>query len=314
MDAAVVSENPAKPNRKLVVALAAMAGLFGGCLIASLRRRMSGGVVRARDIERDTGLTVYASVPFSKQQRCARCRAWSPVHARRLTLLAHLDGDSLPIESLRSLRTALQFILLEAANGIVLITGPTAGVGKSFTAANLAAVLAASSQRVLLVDADLRDGDLHRHFGLRETPGLADLVQSDTPFDQLVHRAVLPRLDVLARGNRPDHPSELLMSDRLARCLGEIRARYDVVLIDTPPVLAVADAMALGGYAGAALLVVRQGETTVAQIDESARRMAKAGVTLNGVVLNGVKPRPGDAAYGPDAYRYTTSRYRASKV
>ncbi|GAB7522858.1 polysaccharide biosynthesis tyrosine autokinase [Paraburkholderia sp. 2C] len=318
VDTAVVSGNPVKPNRKLVVVLGAMVGLFGGCLLAWFRRQLSQGIMHARDIERDTGLPVYASVPYSKiqQARDARsyARMWSPAQAGRVTLLAHTDSDSLPIEALRSFRTALQFLLLEASNNIVLLSGPTPGVGKSFTSANLAAVLANSQQRVLLIDADMRDGDLHRHFGQREGPGLADLIALEKPFEELVHRAVLPRLDVLTRGVAPSNPSELLMSKRFTHFVSEIARQYDVVLIDTPPVLAVADVGALGQLAGSAFLVVRQGSTTVAQIKESAKRLAHVGATLDGLVLNGVKPRPGDKTYGYGMYSYPGPRAKASKA
>jgi tyrosine-protein kinase Etk/Wzc len=307
VDTAVISDEPVKPKRKLVVALGGMVGLFGGCLIAWFRRQMSRGIVHAREIERDTGLPVYASVPHSKQQRSHDARMWSPAQASKLTLLAHVDGDSLPIEALRSFRTALQFVMLEASNNVVLMSGPTPGVGKSFTSANLAAVIAASHQRVLLVDADLRDGDLHRHFGLREGPGLADLISTERPFDELVRRTVLPRLDVLTRGVAPSNPSEMLMSPRFTRFVKDISAQYDVVLIDTPPVLAVADVGSLSQLAGSAFLVVRQNVTTVAQIRESAKRLAHVGVALNGLLLNDVKARPGDKVYGYGSYAYTAA-------
>jgi tyrosine-protein kinase Etk/Wzc len=314
VDTAVVSGNPVKPNRKLVVVLGAMVGLFSGCLLAWFRRQLSQGIMHARDIERDTGLPVYASVPHSKQQRTRDTRMWSPAQAGKVTLLAHLDGDSQPIEALRSFRTALQFVLLETNNNIVLMTGPTPGVGKSFTSANLAAVLANSHQRVLLIDADMRDGDLHRHFGQREAPGLADLIEHEKPFEELVHRSVLPRLDVLARGVVPSNPSEMLMSKRFTHFVNEIAKQYDIVLIDTPPVLAVADVGSLGQLAGTAFLVVRQGSTTVAQIKESAKRLAHVGVMLNGLVLNDVKPRPGDKVYGYGTYPYPGGRAQTSKA
>ncbi|MFC0401437.1 polysaccharide biosynthesis tyrosine autokinase [Paraburkholderia rhizosphaerae] len=314
VDTAVVSGNPVKPNRKLVVVLGAAVGLFGGCLLAWFRRQLSQGVMHAREIERDTGLAVYASVPHSKLQQARDTRSWSPSQANRITLLAHLDSDSLPIEALRSFRTALQFVLLEASNNIVLMTGPTPGVGKSFTSANLAAVLANSHQRVLLIDADMRDGDLHRHFGKHAGPGLADLIEHEKPFDDVVHRAVLPCLDLVARGIAPSNPSELLMSKRFTHFVSEIAAQYDVVLIDTPPVLAVADVGSLGQIVGSAFLVVRQGATTLAQIKESAKRLAHVGVTLDGLVLNDVKARPGDKTYGYGMYSYPGPRAKASKA
>jgi tyrosine-protein kinase Etk/Wzc len=307
VDTAVVSAEPVKPKRKLVVGLGGVVGLFGGCLIAWFRRQIARGIVHARDIERDTGLPVYASVPHSKQQRSQDTRMWSPAQASKMTLLAHVDGDSLPIEALRSFRTALQFVMMEASNNVVLMSGPTPGVGKSFTSANLAAVIAASHQRVLLVDADLRDGDLHRHFGEREGPGLAEMISTDQTFGELVHRAVLPRLDLLTRGVAPSNPSEMLMSQRFIQFVKDVSPQYDVVLIDTPPVLAVADVGSLSQLAGSAFLVVRQNVTTVAQIRESAKRLAHVGVALNGLLLNDVKARPGDKVYGYGSYSYTAA-------
>jgi tyrosine-protein kinase Etk/Wzc len=314
VDQAVVSELPVKPNRKLVVVLAGLLGLSFGCLVAWVRSKFAQGVLHARDIERDSGLSVYVSVPLSKPQRQRDQRNWPPLSAGKISLLAHLDSDSLPIESLRSFRTALQYVMLEAANNIVLITGPTPGVGKTFTVANLAAVFAASNQRVLLIDADMRAGDMHRHFGLTENQGLAELLADTASVESVIRAAVLPRLDVITRGRAPARPSELLTSKRLARLLGEMSAQYDLVLVDTPPVLAVTDVGVIGRMAGASFLVVRQGETTLAQIKESTKRLAQVGVPLDGIVLNGVMPRPGDRGYGVAAYSYSASASHVSEA
>ncbi|CAM2141934.1 putative tyrosine-protein kinase EpsB [Pararobbsia alpina] len=314
VDKAQVAELPVKPNRKIVVLLSALVGVFGGCLIAWIRSQMHKSIVHARDIETTTGLPVYAIVPHSKQQRLTDGRRWSPKHAGRVGVLAHVHSDSIPIESLRNFRTALQFVMLNSANNIVVVTGATPGVGKTFTTANMAAVLAASNKTVLLVDADMRKGDVSRHFGLPQGPGLAEMIGNDMQVEEVVQRDVLPRLDVITCGKVPPHPSELLSSPRFTRFLEGASEHYDVVLIDTPPVLAVADAGIVGNQAGSVFLVTKQGETTFGQIKESIKRLSHAGVPLNGVVLNGVRARPGDKQYGYGQYSYPTVPARASRA
>ncbi|RKP59143.1 polysaccharide biosynthesis tyrosine autokinase [Pararobbsia silviterrae] len=310
VDTAQVAELPVKPNRKLVVILAALVGIFGGSLIAWIRSQMHKSIVHAREIE-DMGLPVYAIVPYSKQQRASDARRWSSKRAQNVQVLAHVRSDSLPVESLRNFRTALQFVMLNAPNNIVVMTGATPGVGKTFTTANLATVLAASNKRVLVVDADMRKGDLSRHFGLSRTPGLADMIGSEMLADEVVRRDVLPRLDVVTCGATPAQPSELLSSARFSRFLEGAAEQYDVVLIDTPPVLAVSDAAAIGHQAGSLFLVTQQGETTYGQIKETVKRLNHVGVPVNGVVLNGVRARPGDKLYGYGQYSYASPHARA---
>lgn len=314
VDKAQVAELPVKPNRKIVVLLATLVGVFGGCLISWIRSQMHKAIVHASDIENTTGLPVYAIVPHSKQQRVTDGRRWSVKHAGRVGVLAHVHSDSLPIESLRNFRTALQFVMLNAANNIVVVTGATPGVGKTFTTSNIAAVLAASNKRVLLVDADMRKGDVHRHFGLPQGPGLSEMIGSDKQAEDVVQRDVLPRLDVVTCGKVPPQPSELLSSARFTRFLEGASEHYDVVLIDTPPVLAVSDAGAIGSQAGSVFLVTKQGETTFGQIKESIKRLSHVGVPLNGVVLNGVRARPGDKMYGYGQYSYPSAPARASRA
>lgn len=305
VDSAVVPDNPVKPNRKLVVALALAIGLFGGITVAWVRRQMFGGIGQPQEIESAVGLPVFASVPLSKDQQNVDKRAGA---VRGVSLLAHLERDSLAIESLRSFRTALQIALLDAHNNVVLMTGAEPNVGKSFVSANLAAVLAASNQRVLLIDADMRRGDLNRHFNIAASPGLAELIGGTMPPGEVVHRNVLPKLDVLTRGGSPPNPSELLLDPSLGNFLRAASAEYDVVIVDSPPVLAVADAATLGHHAGTAFLVVRQGATTIARLREATKRLSQVGVLLKGVVFNGVRPRPGGYGYGyARQYRYQST-------
>ena len=305
VDTAFIPENPVKPNRKVVVGLSVLIGLFVGVGVAWVRKRWFGAMVQPHEVEAGCGIPVYAVVPLSKQQMTLDAKKGKR-RAGEVSLLAVDDSDSISVESLRSFRSALQFILLEAENNIVLISGPTPEVGKSFVASNLAAVLAASDQRVLLIDADLRRGDLSRRFGITQAPGLAEIILGQ-PLEASLRRNVLPNLDVIARGRTQGNPSDLLLSSVLSGFLKNISMNYDVVIIDSPPVLAVTDATALGHHAGTSFLVVRQGVTTVPQVRESIKRFAQAGVPMNGAVFNGFKSRPGNDGYGYGSYAYATT-------
>ena len=127
-------------------------------------------------------------------------------------MLAIAAPEEPAVESLRSLRTALQFALLDARNNIVLLSGPTPGLGKSFVSANFAAVLGAAGKRVLLLDADLRKGHIHQYFGLARGQGLSDLIAGTVQLAQVLRVGVMPNVDLLTTGSLPPNPGELLQS------------------------------------------------------------------------------------------------------
>ncbi len=295
VDRATVADHPVKPKRKLVVALAVLIGLCAGVATAWLRERLLGGITQPDEIEAISGLPVLASVLFSSEQ--------ARIDKRRgkvtgIPVLAHMQRDSLTVDSVRSLRSALRITLPQAHNNIVLISGAEPNVGKSFTSVNLAAVLAASNQRVLLIDGDLRRGSLGRHFNVAPAPGLTELISGEATLDQAVHGGVLPNLDLITRGSIPSNPSELLLGAPLGELMRAASANYDVVIVDSPAVLPVDDAATLGQHAGTALIVARHRVTTVARLAEATKRLARAGVLLKGVVLNGFQPRAGIHGYG----------------
>jgi len=295
VDRATVPDKPVKPKRKLVVVLSAMIGLCAGLAVAWLRRHVFGGIHQPSEIEAAIGLPVVANVLFSREQ--LRLDKRLP-NVRGAPVLAHLEGDSLAVDSLRSLRTVVRAALSESHNNVVLISGAEPNVGKSFICANLAVVLAASQQRVLLIDADMRRGDLHRHFNVGASPGLSELISGVLAFEQVVHRDVLRNLDVIVRGSEPTNPSELLIGDALHDLLRKAQAAYDVVLIDSPAVLPVDDAATLGQHAGIALLVARQSASTVTRLGEAVKRLCQLGIPLRGVVLNAMHPDVGTYGYG----------------
>jgi tyrosine-protein kinase Etk/Wzc len=213
------------------------------------------------------------------------------------------------------LRTALQFAIVEAKNNVVVIAGPAPGAGKSFISSNLAAVLAMAGKRVLLVDGDMRKGRLHEYLGLVRGRGLSELIESNAPFGDVLHSNVIDGLDFLSTGALPKNPAELLLNSRLAKLIEAFSKSYDVVVIDSPPVLAVADTGTLASMAGTTFLVARAEATRLGELTESAKRLAQNGVRLNGIVFNGANPRLEQSRFGSKygGYRYVAYEYGADQ-
>lgn len=182
----------------------------------------------------------------------------------------------------------MQFALMDAKNRVIVLTGPTPGIGKSFLAVNLAVLLAHSGKKVLLIDADMRRGVLDRYFGLAPAPGLSELLSDQSALADAIRETPVPGLSFIPAGTRPPNPSELLMSARLPQYLEGLGKRYDVVLVDSPPVLAVTDATIFGRMAGSTFLVLRSGMHTEGEIADAIKRLRTAGVDLQGGIFNGV--------------------------
>ncbi|MDP3842910.1 MAG: polysaccharide biosynthesis tyrosine autokinase [Oxalobacteraceae bacterium] len=309
VDAAVLPKNPIKPKRLIVIAIALFMGLFLGVICAFVKKSLFGGVDDAHEIEQMLGLTVYANIPHSKQQEGLYQQVLAK--SRQMSVLAEIDPTDTAIESLRSFRTSLQFSMLDAKNNIILITGATPGLGKSFVSVNFAAVLAVAGKKVLLVDADLRKGYLHQYFGFGRENGLSDLVAGTCSLEQVVHKDVVKNVDFIATGNMPPNPSELLLHENIGLMLQTLSGSYDYVLIDTPPILAVSDTLILGPHVGAIFMIARAGQSTIGDIKESVKRCSQTGIPVKGVIFNDIKHRPGGYGYGYKygKYRYTQYKY-----
>ena len=310
VDAPVVPERSIKPRKAQILAISGVLGLLLGMGLAFLRSSLRPGIKDPADIESTTGLHVFATVPHSAGQDGLSKLIKSQAPGNHL--LAITQPEDAGIESLRSLRTALQFAMLDARNNIVLVTGPTPGIGKSFTSANFAAVLGAGGKRVLLIDADMRKGHLHQFFGLKRGHGLSELITGSRALSDVVRQAVAPNLDLISTGTLPPNPGELLMSPATKALLATLSAHYDLVLIDTPPVLAVSDTQVLAPHAGTVFLVARAEVTALGELQESAKRLGQAGVPVKGVVFNDLdtsRQRFGGYGYKNSRYRYTNYQY-----
>ncbi|MFZ3117090.1 MAG: polysaccharide biosynthesis tyrosine autokinase [Variovorax sp.] len=311
LDDAVVPEVPVKPNRKVIVGAALALGLFLGIVVAFLRNAFIEQRIRdPHEVETHTGLPVFSTIPMSNAQDAIAKRRLTGATGVRLLAIEHPDDPA--VESLRSLRTAMQFAMLESPNNRVLITGATPGLGKSFVSANFAALMAAAGKRTLLIDADLRRGHAHQYFGLQRHGGLSELIAGSLTVQQTVHRQVVPDLDFLATGQLPPNPSELLVSESFKATLERLSELYDLVVIDTPPVLVAADTMTVAMHAGTVLLVARADQSTMGELKESVRRLSLGGRAATGVLLNAMNvDKRAYSAYKYGRYRYTNYNYES---
>lgn len=302
IDNPMVPERPVKPNRSLVVALAALTGLFLGVISAFVKKSLKREIDDPSVIEKMLGVPVYATIPHSKKLR--ELHKKSSAKSQKIPLLAHVSSTDGAIESLRTFRTALQFSMSHSTNNIVLMTGATSGLGKSCVSVNLGAIIATSGKKVLLLDADLRSGHLHQYFSMGRQDGLSEAISGEMRLEQVIHRGVMENMDFIPTGRLPANPSELLLRPNFGILLQSLSANYDLVLIDATPILAVSDALIVGSHAGTIYLMTRAGVSTVEEIKESLKRLSQAGIEAKGVLFNDLKPRSGryDYDYGKNEH------------
>ena len=301
--AAVNLNSPAWPKPLPVLLAGTLLGL--GVMVAFVlaQQMFRRGVEDPIDIEL-LGLPVYASIPHSaKGQALARRRIGQRRDGRH-RLLALAAPTDLAMEALRSLRTSLHFARMRTRNNLLMISAPSPGVGKTFICANLAVTIAQTGQRVLLIDADMRRGTLHDAVGVRWEGGLSDVIAGRVPLEEAVRKvAGADNLSFISRGAIPSNPSELLMHEHFSDLLKRVSGEYDIVLIDTPPVLAVTDAAVIGHHAGTCLMVVRWGLNQQREIALAKQRLEQTGVEVKGAIFNGVEKR-GAGEYAYSYYEY----------
>ncbi|RRN78782.1 polysaccharide biosynthesis tyrosine autokinase [Pseudoxanthomonas sp. SGD-10] len=303
------TSNPVKPRKALVVLVATMLGAFLAIAFVFVQRMLNPGIEDPAVIE-ELGLPVYAAIPLSNSKALptAKRDRLGVHHIRadgRQHLLAVDEPADLAVEALRSLRTSLHFAMLEAKNNILTISGPRPGVGKTFVSSNLAAVIAQAGQRVLVVDADMRKGTLHKLLGISHKNGLSDVLVGKLDLDAAIHAVPdLPNMHYIVRGDIPPNPSELLMHPRFKQIVETLAPRYDLVIIDTPPILAVTDAAIVGAHAGSTLLVTRFGLNQAKEIVLALKRFEQNGVQVKGTIFNAVEKRAtGYYSYGYYEYK-----------
>jgi len=285
------------PDKVGTLIFLCLLGASVGAGIVLVRRFWSRGVEDPKILETQLGMPVFAIIPHSIAQLhiLELLRKKGP----GIKLLSeHAPGD-LAIEAVRSLRTTLHFSMHDAPNNVLLLVGPSPSIGKTFVSSNLACILAQTGKKVCLIDGDMRRGRLHDAFDTKRKPGLSDYLSHKSTLEDVLRKSHEPNLTFISTGQLPPNPSELLLSDRTLLLLETLSAQFDLVLIDSPPLLAVADAIVLAKFAGSTLMVLRHGAHRLAEIEQAVARLANADVRVKGCVFNDVVTLAGaGAGYG----------------
>lgn len=304
IDTAVEPVEPIKPKKLIILILSMFVGGFIGVLLALLRDLMRSGIKDATQIENELDIPVYATV------------ARSPVQENRIKflkkkkvipILAIKNSDDIAIESLRSMRTAIHFALNNAKNNVIMISGPAPEVGKSFISTNLATILAQSQKRVLLIDADLRRGYLHKYFNDSNESGLSEYLNGQENLENIIKKTEVTDLHIIPRGKNPSNPSELLSTTKFAEMLKILSIQFDHIIIDTPPILAVTDGIIISQHAGLNLVIARYAKSQMKELEITVNRFEHAGVKVDGFILNDIQRSAGGSGYGY-TYSYKTSK------
>ncbi|TNL49094.1 polysaccharide biosynthesis tyrosine autokinase [Acinetobacter bereziniae] len=306
IDTAVEPVKPIKPRKLIVLLLSIFVGGFIGVMIALLRNMLSSGIKDSSRIENELDLPVYATVPRSPIQES---RVQLLKKKKSIPILAVKNGEDIAIESLRSIRTTIHFALNNAKNNIIAISGPAPEIGKSFISTNLAAIFAQGNKKVLLIDADIRRGYLHKYFDHDTAPGLTEYLTNQSSLEQcIVHSSSVNHLDFLPRGKNQGNAAEMLSSPRFSELLSLLSQQYDHIIIDTPPILAVTDGIIISQFAGVNLVVARYAKTQMKELELTVNRFEQAGSKVNGIILNDVQATAG-GNYGYNyAYAYTSTK------
>ncbi|WP_318392040.1 tyrosine-protein kinase Wzc [Enterobacter sp.] len=306
VDPAITQPGVLKPKKALIVLGSIILGLMLSIVGVLLRSLFNRGIESPQVLE-EQGISVYASIPLSEWQK-SRDNAKTVKGSKRYKqsqLLAVGNPTDLAIEAIRSLRTSLHFAMMQASNNVLMMTGVSPSIGKTFVCANLAAVVSQTNKRVLLIDCDMRKGYTHELLGTDNVNGLSDVLAGNGDISACAKPTSITHFDLVPRGQVPPNPSELLMSERFTQLIEWASSQYDLVLIDTPPILAVTDAAVVGRHAGTTLMVTRYAVNTLKEVETSLNRFAQNGITVKGVILNSIFRRAtGYQDYGYYEYEY----------
>ncbi len=307
IDSPTSTFNAIAPNKLQILMLTTLIGMMFGVMLVLLKNLIRNVVKDPEHLEVTTGIPVIATIPRSPLlSRLSKKKNTTP------RMLAHVDHSSLSYEAIKSLRTNLMFGMpMGTAVGqpaqVILITGESPGVGKSFIAANLSEVFAQLNKKVLVIDGDMRLGELHKMFNMSQHDGLADYLLQDkkhfSPIDgtrsdsevsslgveSFIHSTGMELIDFIPRGRQPHNPTSLLMGEKFNHLMAELKTQYDYIVIDSPPILAASDAMVLAQHADKVLIVTKFNHSIEGQLVYAIKQMNKANVQVDGIILNDVQ-------------------------
>ncbi|HDY7192708.1 TPA: polysaccharide biosynthesis tyrosine autokinase, partial [Klebsiella pneumoniae] len=310
IDNAVTQPKPVKPKKILIVLIGIVFGAIFSAGLVLVRVFLRRGLETPEQLE-EIGINVYASIPVAESvaKSNAKDKGWLKNSKDEFSsFLAVENPADLAIEAIRGLRTSLHFAMMESRNNVLMISGASPNAGKTFVSSNLAAVIAQTGKKVLFIDTDMRKGYTHKLFKQKNINGLSDILSGKIDLNNAVRTINEAGFDYIPRGMVPPNPAELLMHRRFGELLELASGKYDLIVLDAPPILAVTDAAIIGNYAGTTLLVARFELNTAKEIEVSVRRFEQAGVTVKGSILNGVvKKASSYYGYGYNHYGYSYS-------
>ncbi|HBL7066384.1 TPA: polysaccharide biosynthesis tyrosine autokinase, partial [Klebsiella oxytoca] len=290
IDNAITLPQPVKPKKVIIVLLGIIFGSMFSIGLVLLRVLLRRGIESPEQLE-EIGINVYASIPVAEafSQKTLQKNNWLRKEKDEIQgFLAIENPADIAIEAIRGLRTSLHFAMMEARNNVLMISGASPNAGKTFVSTNLATIIAQTGKKVLLVDTDMRKGYTHKLFNVSNENGLSDFLSGKTEMGKVVKKVDAIGFDFISRGMAPPNPAELLMHRRFGELISWASQNYDIVVLDTPPILAVTDAAIIGHYAGTTLLVARFEENTVKELEVSFKRFEQSGVSVKGCILNGI--------------------------
>lgn len=308
IDLPISTFNAIAPKKLQIIILAMLLGAMLGTMLVMLKNMLRTVVKDPERIEVKTGVPVIATIPRSPiLTRLGRKK--SPNR-----LLAYADNNSLSYEAIKSLRTNLMFGMPSQGRvgqraKVILITGESPGVGKSFISSNLTEVFAQLDKKTLIIDADMRLGELHKVFNMDQHNGLADYLIQDTThlsrdktqlvkidavqesshLASFIHSTGIDNIDFMPRGEHPRNPASLLANGSFDHLMTELNLHYDYIIIDSPPILAASDAMILAQHADKVLMVTRYDDSIEGQLVYAVNQMNKANIKVDGIILNDVQ-------------------------
>lgn len=289
VDFAQIEQSQSKPNKTRIVMTSCAVGFVLGILVVLLVRIFKNGVRSASEIERETGLSVFAKIP---QSRNKLLRGHRHLHHGAPFVLQNID-DAV-CEAFRALQTALTFLMPNPEHSVLLVMGLNPGAGKSFVSLNLAATMAASGKKILLIDADMRRGVIHSGCKF----GLADVLLGLATLDTAAVSKYEDNLFVMNAGETKLAACELLRGDAMDKLLKEARQKFDMVIVDTPPLNLVTDAELICPLVDYSLFVLHYGRHSMDEIKETIERVKRYSDKPSAIVMNHCEHEPGRYSYG----------------
>ena len=309
VDFAVTPEKPYWPRPGLLLAIATLLGLSAGSALVFLRNSLQRHDNYPALLEYQVGLPLYAAIPHSKKQR-QLARLIDQGKDRPSGILVSQEPLDISVESLRGLRTTLEATLANHESKVIMVSSPAPSMGKSFVSTNLSALLASIKKRVLIIDADMRNGRLHETFSVENQPGLSDLLAGRVSLGEVIISLPSVGVDLIPRGSSVLNPAELLVLGELSETLEQLKSFYNHIVIDSPPILGATDAAIIGKHVDATFLVVKEGRYTAQELEVSFKRFQQVGIKPNGFIINDMKEGSSYYPYYGHAY---TQRYIESQ-